>query len=132
MIGGRGATLLHQTVRTERGSRSLSYQSWVFDHRTQGLIHELFRLEIESVLVVDVLHVPPEIAALGECLLAPWALEGPLASVLPEVVTEVAALLENAAAPFELAFEVQFESLSLLVLHLDGLMPVVWNARESL
>ena len=64
--------------------------------------------------------------------LAPWALEGSLASVLPEVVTEVAALLENAAAPFELAFEVQFESLSLLVLHLDGFVPVVWNARKSL
>ena len=84
------------------------------------------------MLVVDVLHVPPQIAALGEGLLAPWALEGSLASVLPEVVTEVAALLENAAAPFELAFEVQFESLSLLVLHLDCLVPVVWNARESL
>ena len=51
--------------------------------------------------------------------------------MLPEVVAEVAAFLKDAVAAFELAFEVQFEPLSLLVLDLDGLMPVIWNAWED-
>ena len=51
--------------------------------------------------------------------------------MLPKVVAEVAALLKDAVAAFELAFEVQFEPLSLLVLDLDGFMPVIWNAWED-
>ena len=84
------------------------------------------------MFVVNVLHMPSQIATLSEGLSAPRTLEGSLASVLPEMVAQVAALFENTVAPLELAFEVQFESLSLPVLHLDGLVPVVWNARESL
>ena len=72
-----------------------------------------------------------QISTLGESLSAPWTLEWSLACMLPEVVTEVAALLKDAITAFELAFEVQFEPLSLLVLDLDGLMPVIWNAWED-
>ena len=84
------------------------------------------------MLVVHILHMTPQIATLGEGLFALWTLERSLARVLPEMVSEVAAFLENAVASFEFTFEVQFESLSLTVLDLDGFVPVVWDPWEGL
>ena len=52
-----------------------------------------------------------KVAALREILLAELACEGSLARVLAEVITEVAALLEEAPALVDAAFEVQFYSL---------------------
>ena len=83
------------------------------------------------MFVVNVLHMPSQIATLSEGLFAPRTLEASLDSVLSEMISQVAALFKNTVAPFELAFEVQFEPLSLLVLDLDGLMPVIWNAWED-
>ena len=47
-----------------------------------------------------------KISTLGESLSAPWTLERSLTCMLPKVVTEVAALLKDAVAAFELTFEV--------------------------
>ena len=54
---------------------------------------------------MDILHVAAEIAALGECLGTLRATEWPQASVLSEVVSEIAALLEDTVAALVLTFE---------------------------
>ena len=52
-----------------------------------------------------------QIAALRECFRALWALEWSLARMLPEVIPEVATLLEDTVAALVLAFEEQLYTL---------------------
>lgn len=82
--------------------------------------------------VVDVLEVSAQVSALREGLLAESAGEGSLACVLAEVVSEVAALFENTVAAWILAFEEQLDAVSLLVLHLDSLVPLSRDSCEGL
>ncbi len=81
---------------------------------------------------MHVLKVPSQVAALGECLLAEGALEGSLASVLPEVVAQVAALFEDTATSRVFAFEVQFHTLCLRILNTNSLVPLFRNSIEGL
>lgn len=74
---------------------------------------------------MHVLHMATEVPALRESLATLRATEWSQAGVLSEVVSQVAALFEDAVASLELANEVHFNSLSLLVLHLDCFVPFV-------
>lgn len=65
-----------------------------------------------------------QVSALREIFVAELAGERSLASVLPEVVSEIARLFEHAPALRIHALEVQLLSLGLRVLDLDGLVPV--------
>lgn len=81
---------------------------------------------------VHVFEVAAQVAALGEGLLALRAREGPLSGVLAEVVPEIAALFKNGAAAAVSALEVELHAHCLLVAHLDGLVPVAWDALKRL
>lgn len=82
--------------------------------------------------MVDVLEVAAEVAALRECLVAVGAGKWSLARVLAEMVPQVTALLENAVAVRVPALEEQLDAVRLLVLDLDGLVPLRRDALESL
>lgn len=81
---------------------------------------------------MHVLQVAAQVAALGEGLLAEGALEGAEACMLAEVVPQVATLLEDTAAVRIPALEVELHSLSLWVLHADGLVPLLRDTLEGL
>lgn len=68
---------------------------------------------------------------MSEGLLAERTSERPLACVLPEVISQVAALLENTLAAFMLALEVKLYTLSTQILHLDSLVPVFGHPLEG-
>ena len=53
----------------------------------------------------------PQISTLGECFRASGTFKWPLASVLPEVIPEVAALLEDTVTALVLALEEQLNTL---------------------
>ena len=55
--------------------------------------------------VVHVLHMSAQVAALGEGLIALGALERPHSGVLPEVVSQVATLLEDTVTTLVLTLE---------------------------
>jgi hypothetical protein len=78
-----------------------------------------------------VLQVSAQVSALGECLLTEGTFEGPLASMLPEVVSQVATLFEDTPASRVLAFEVQFHSLSFRILNANGLVPLFRNSIKG-
>ena len=71
-------------------------------------------------------------AALSEVLIAELACERSLAGMLPEVVPQIARLLEHAPAVRVHALEEQLDSLSVRVSDLDSLMPVGRHSLESL
>ena len=81
---------------------------------------------------MHVLQVSAEVSALSEGLLAIGARERSLASVLAEMVPQIAALFERAIAARVLALEVKFDAMGFLILHLDGLVPLSWDALEGL
>ena len=56
--------------------------------------------------------------------------EGFLPGVLPEVVSEIAALLEHRFAPADSALKVQFFSQCESVVDLHCLMPVHWHGFD--
>ena len=72
-----------------------------------------------------------EVATLSECLVAARAGKGALASVLAEVIAQVATLLENAIAALEFALEEQFDTLCLRVLNLNNLVPFLRDILEG-
>ena len=78
------------------------------------------------------LQVSPQVAALSEVLVAELARERSQPGVLPEVVSEIARLLEHAPAIRIHALEEQLLSLRLRVLDLNGLVPLWRNALEVL
>ena len=82
--------------------------------------------------IVHVLHMAAEVAALSERLVALGALERPHPGVLPEVVPQIAALLEDAVAAFVLALEEQFDTLCLRITHLNRFVPRVRDPRKGL
>ena len=84
--------------------------------------------ELISGYSMHVFEVTTEVSTLCECFLAVGALEWALSSVFSEVVPQIAAFLESTAAAIILALEVQLDSLCVRVLHLDGLVPGLWNS----
>ena len=82
--------------------------------------------------IMHVLHMAAKVAALRECLVALGALERPHPGVLPEVVAQIAALLEDAVTAFVLALEEQFDALCLRITHLNRFMPRVRDPGEGL
>lgn len=79
---------------------------------------------------MDVLEVSAQIAALSEGLVTELAFEWALTSMFSKVVSEVAGLLEFAAAVVVHALEVQLDAPRVWVAHLDGLMPSCRNTLE--
>jgi len=61
---------------------------------------------------VYIFKVTPKISALSKSLLAHCTGKGPLACMLTEMISEIAALLENALAALMPAFKIQFDALS--------------------
>ena len=81
--------------------------------------------------VVHVLHMPAEVAALSECLVALGALERSHPGVLSEVVPQIAALLEDTVTAFVLTLEEQFDALCLRITHLNRFVPRVRDPGEG-
>lgn len=94
-----------------------------------------FLLEFFDVFVtlgvVHVFQVPAQIATLREILLTDLTFKRSLASVLSEVVPQIAALLKDAFAVFEAALEVELYTLGLGIPNFDSLMPRFGNAFKS-
>ena len=84
----------------------------------------------QSVLLVHISEVTPQIAGLGEGLAAQLAVEGPHLGMLAEVVTQVATLAELLATVFKLASEVEFYAASHRIIYLDRLVPLGWYALK--
>jgi len=80
---------------------------------------------------VYVFEVTPKVSALCEGLLAHCTGKRPLASVLAEVISQIAALLEDALAPCVPAFKIQFDALSSQVFDLNCLVPLLRDSLES-
>ena len=72
-----------------------------------------------------------QISTLCESFRAPGAFEWSLASMLSEVIPEVAALLEDTVTALVLAFEEQLDTLGQFILHLNSFVPVVRNTGKS-
>ena len=81
---------------------------------------------------MNVLEVSAKVATLSEGLATVSTGEGPLSSVLSKVISEIATLLEDAVTAWILALEEELDALCVLILHLDGLMPLLRYASESL
>lgn len=81
---------------------------------------------------MNVLQVSAQIARLSEGFLAEGALERSQSGMLSEVVSEVAAFLEDATALRVPAFEVELDSLGFWVFHPDRLVPLLRDAFERL
>lgn len=81
---------------------------------------------------MHVFEMTPQISALSEGFLAKGAGERPLTCVLAEVISEVAALFEDALAACVAAFKIQLDALTHQVLDHDSLVPLLGNALESL
>ena len=81
---------------------------------------------------MNVLEVSAKVATLSEGLATVSTGEGPLSSVLSKVISEIATLLEDAVTAWILALEEELDALCVLILHLDGLMPLLRDASESL
>lgn len=81
---------------------------------------------------MDVFEMAAQVATLSEGFLAEGALERPKTRVLPEVVSQVAALLKDASTRGVSAFEIELNSLGLRVLDSDRLVPLFGDPFESL
>ena len=81
---------------------------------------------------MHLLQVSPEVATLGEVLVAELARERSLTGVLPEVVSQVARLFKHAPTTWVHALEEQLLSVGLRVPDLDGLVPLRWDTLEML
>ena len=74
--------------------------------------------------------MPAEIPTLGEVLLANLAFERTLPCVFSEVVPQIAALLKDAFALWELALKVELNALRLSIPNFDSLVPIFGNALK--
>lgn len=81
---------------------------------------------------VDVLKMATQVATLSEVLFADITLVWSLHGVLPEVVSQVAALAEDGLTPLILAPEIQFGTLCVPVVDLDCLVPLLRDPLELL
>ena len=81
--------------------------------------------------IVHVLHMAAKVAALSERLVALGALERPHPGMLPEVVPQIAALLEDTVTAFVLTLEEQFDALCLRITHLNRFVPRVRDTGEG-
>jgi hypothetical protein len=79
---------------------------------------------------VNVLKVTSQVATLSEVLSAEATLEGSLASVLSEMIPEVARFLKDTTTVRISAFEEQLGSLSVWVPNFDSAMPLTWDSFE--
>ena len=85
-----------------------------------------------SLNLVDIFQMTAKIATLRKVLVTNMALEGSEASVLTEVVSEIAAFLEDALAILEAALEEELDALGLWVPHLHRFVPRLGDSLESL
>ena len=81
---------------------------------------------------MDILQMSTQIATLCKSFLAFGAAEGPRTCMLPEVVPQIATLLEDAVASFVFTLEEEFDALRVRVLDFNSLMPLSWNAIKLL
>jgi hypothetical protein len=79
---------------------------------------------------VHILQMSAQITTLCKSFLAFGAAEGSRACVLPEVIPQVATLLEGAGASWVFTLEEELDALSVRVLDLNRLMPLHRNAFE--
>ena len=80
--------------------------------------------------LVHILQMPAKVAALSECLVALRTVVGPLTCVLAEVIPQIAALLEDLFAARVHTSEILLDALCHFMFHLNGLMPLFWDAVE--
>lgn len=81
---------------------------------------------------VNILQVSAQIARLSEGFLAEGALERSQSCVLSEVISEIAAFLEDATTLRISAFKVKLDSLGFWVFHPNRLVPLLRDAFEGL
>lgn len=81
---------------------------------------------------MDILEMSAQISALCKSFLAFWTGERPQASVLPEVITQVAALLECAGASWVFTLKEKLDALGVWIFNFDCLVPLVWNSFKML
>jgi hypothetical protein len=82
--------------------------------------------------IVNIFKMSTEISTLCESFLAEGAFEGSQSRMLSEVISQVAALLEDAATVRIPTLEVKFDSLSLRVFYPYSLVPLLRDALECL
>lgn len=85
-----------------------------------------------TIHAVEVPVVPAQISALSEALVTELTTEGSLEGVFAEVVPQVAALAKGGLAALVLATEVQLDSLVVLALNLNYIVPLVRDTFEVL
>ena len=81
---------------------------------------------------MHILQVATQVTTLGEVLLADDTFVWPLPIVLPEVVPQIATLLEDAITAINPALELELHSEGLSVLLLEDLVPGVGHILEGL
>jgi hypothetical protein len=80
---------------------------------------------------MHILEMSPEIATLSEGFLAEWTFEGTQAGMLPEVVSQVAALLKDTPTVRVTALEIKLYSLSFRVLNSYCLVALFRDSFKS-
>jgi hypothetical protein len=81
---------------------------------------------------MNVLEVAAQVTTLSESFNTGGTAKGTHACVLPEVVSQVAALPEDGTAALVTTLEVKLDSHGLRVSHFDCLVPAIWYALERL
>lgn len=76
-------------------------------------------------------EVAPQVPTLRKGLHTEGTCEGAVASVLSEVVAQVAALFEDSFATLQTTPKKKPESLGFLIAHLDGLVPFIRDFSQS-
>ena len=80
---------------------------------------------------MHVLQMTAKVSTLSERLVTERALKRSHSCVLPEVISQVTALLKNTPTVRVFALEVELHSLSLRVLNSDSLVPLLRDPFES-
>ena len=101
----------------------------------QILLNQTSWFSTESPLLLawnsmHVFEVSAQVATLCKGFVALWAAKRPETSMLTEMVTQVATLLECRSATRVLALKEKLNTLRMRILDLDRLVPFFWNALE--
>lgn len=81
---------------------------------------------------MHIFQVTAKVSTLSESFLAFGTSERALASVLPEVVPQIAALFKYRATCSMTTFEVQLDAHRVMIFHFDSLVPVARNTLKCL
>ena len=88
------------------------------------------RLVVPLLSMMHIFQVAAKVTTLGESFLTEIASKWSITGVLPKVIPQVTRLLENAAATWEKAFEMELDSLGLWIALPNGFMPSLWDVLE--